>query len=347
VKKFISYPSIHQFRNVVKQISLHAAYIGKDENDNPIYDGTLPKPIVTFTGTVKIHGTNSSVCFNAKEGLWTQSRSRIITPENDNAGFAAFVYSKQLAFLNFIGDIQESHQIDLDRNTISIYGEWCGKGIQKGVAINELLKMFVVFGAKITPHNEEESAYWIDISNIVAEDEKDKIYNIYQFPIYKIDIDFNDPKASQNKIIDMTLEVEAECPVAKAFGVSGIGEGIVFSSNYKGNNYRFKSKGEKHTTSKVKKLSKVDNEKVAKINELVNIIVRPFRLEQGIQETFNTLNGGEIDRKSLGNFIKWVVNDTIKEELDLIVEAELEPKEVSKSISILARNYFFKLEKEN
>ena len=28
----------------------------------------------------------------------------------------------------------------------------------------------------------------------------------------------------------MVLEVEAECPIGKHFGVSGIGEGIVFAS---------------------------------------------------------------------------------------------------------------------
>jgi hypothetical protein len=36
--------------------------------------------------------------------------------------------------------------------TITIYGEWCGGNIQKGVGITNLEKSFFIFGVKITPN---------------------------------------------------------------------------------------------------------------------------------------------------------------------------------------------------
>ena len=90
MKKQISYPKIMQFRNVVADISNRIAYVGKDENGDAIFDRTIPKPVLTFKGTVKLHGTNCGVSYNAESGLWAQSRNGIITPENDNAGFAQF-----------------------------------------------------------------------------------------------------------------------------------------------------------------------------------------------------------------------------------------------------------------
>ena len=74
---------------------------------------------------------------------------------------------------------------------------------------------------------------------------------------YTIDIDFNHPELSQNKIVEYTLEVEEECPVAKEFGFSGIGEGIVFSYSDDEHSYTFKSKGIKHQKSKVKTVKKL------------------------------------------------------------------------------------------
>ena len=67
---------------------------------------------------------------------------------------------------------------------------------------------------------------------------------------------------SQNKFIELVEEVEKECPVSKQFNVSGIGEGIVWTTEYKGETYRFKTKGEKHSVSKVKTVVPIDIEKI-------------------------------------------------------------------------------------
>ena len=50
------YPSIGQYRNVIKEIKDSSSYVGKDEDGNPIFDRTKKAPTLTFTGTTKLHG---------------------------------------------------------------------------------------------------------------------------------------------------------------------------------------------------------------------------------------------------------------------------------------------------
>lgn len=134
--------------------------------------------------------------------------------------------------MELFNQVKERHNLDLTQNTISIYGEWAGKGIQKSVAISNLDKSMFIFGVKITPHPKDEDdktpAYWVDSSYL--RNNECKIYNIDDYETYEIEIDFNYPQLAQNKIIDMTIAVEDECPVGKAFGHVGIGEGIVLYS---------------------------------------------------------------------------------------------------------------------
>jgi hypothetical protein len=345
MKKMIKFPSIEQFRTVVSNINRHYNFKGLDENGEAIYDASMPKPKLTFKGTVKLHGTNAAVSYNTKGDLWYQSRENIITPEKDNAGFAFFAESNRDVFLGLMLEIAESENINRNENTITIYGEWCGGNIQKGVGITNLPKSFFIFGVKITPHTETEEelkanpAYWVDYTYLESTD--NKIYNINNFTTYTIDIDFNMPQLVQNQLSEMTIDVENECPVAKAFGFSGIGEGIVWSTEINGVVHRFKVKGEKHSSSKVKTLAAVDVEKLESIQKFVDYAVTESRFNQALENVFP--NQEPIDTKKLGDVIRWVVNDVIKEEMDTMVENNLEPKEVNKYISTSVRDMFFKL----
>ena len=49
---------------------------------------------VTFYGTVKLHGTNASVVVDHEGNFYCQSRNRVITPENDNYGFAEWLHEE-------------------------------------------------------------------------------------------------------------------------------------------------------------------------------------------------------------------------------------------------------------
>lgn len=346
MKKMIKFPSIEQFRNVVATINRNFNYVGLDENGEAIYDPMMPKPIIRFRGTVKLHGTNAGVSYNNEAGVWAQSRENIITSQHDNAGFAFFVESKDTVFRELFDMIATHNNIDCDTNTITIYGEWCGKGIQKGVGISNLeQKTFFVFGVKITPHTETEEeqranpAYWVTSSYV--SDNDNRIYNIEDFQTYSIDIDFFMPELTQNRLSEVTMLVEEQCPVAKAFGFEGIGEGIVWTAEFKGVVYRFKVKGEKHSSSKVKTLAAVDVEKLNSITEFIEYAVTDSRFNQALENIFP--NNEPVDTKKLGDVIRWVVNDIIKEETDTLASNGLEPKDVNKYISTSVRTKFFEL----
>lgn len=340
----IKFPKIHQFRNVVSDVKNKASYNGRDEEGNPIYLPTVIMPKLTFTGTVKLHGTNSSVCYKpSTKEYWVQSKNKIITigKKNDNYDFAKFAYEKEQQFKDMFNILP----IPPDA-TCAIYGEWAGKEIQRNVGISQLPRRFYIFGVKIIPHLENDDAssennnnsYWIS-SNKLKNNEHE-IYNIYDFKTYEIEIDFNSPELAQNKLAELTQEVEKECPVSKFFGISGIGEGIVWTSLYKDNVYMFKVKGDEHSVTKVKTLASCDTEKIKSVNEFVDYSTTKNRFEQGLNEVFSNCSD-ELDIKKLGNLMEWMKKDIYEEEKDTLEKNNLTMKDVNKGISTKVRQMFF------
>lgn len=348
-----SFPSIGQFRDVVKNTIHRARYIGKDENGDPKYDPWKVLPKINFIGTVKLHGTNSSIVRKGDE-TWCQSRERIIDVEKDNAGFAFFVASLGEDTVNemfntiiFLTDGTDHAYREGD--AICIYGEWCGGNIQKSVALNGLPKMFVIFGIKFVANNgdNDEDHRWVPVryaQQIKFEDKQ--VFNIYDFMLFHQEIDFEKPHLAQVELGKFTLDVENECPVGHHFGVDGTGEGIVWRAmdteadrlGFRVDDLVFKVKGEKHSVSKVKTLAAVDVEKVNSIMEFVDNTVTDNRCNQGLDKLRE--QGLEIEMVNLGPFIKFISNDVFKEELDTLIASGLTPKEVGKAISVKARNWF-------
>jgi hypothetical protein len=80
-----------------------------------------------MTITQKIHGSNAQIFIWEDENginLKTGSRTRWITPEDDNFGFAKFVYGNATEIIQTLG---------LGRH----YGEWAGPGINAGEGLAE------------------------------------------------------------------------------------------------------------------------------------------------------------------------------------------------------------------
>lgn len=314
------YPSIEQFRNLIRDVRNNHDYQGKDEEGNPIYQHKTNYPTLKFQGTVKLHGTNSGIAKYSDGRIEFQSRQRVLTLDKDNAGFMAAMMNKDLSFL-FNGLSFKDYAV--------VYGEWCGGNIQKGVAINGLEKMFVIFGIKVDD-------VWVELPKDLY-DNINGIYNILQFRTYDIEIDFNHPELVQNEIIEMTTAVEECCPVGKFFNKEGVGEGIVFTCTTN-QDLKFKSKGEKHSASKVKKLNTVDTESMGSINEFIELAVTENRLEQGI--SYFKENNIEVDVKNTGQFLGWIVKDVLKEEKDTLVASGLDEKKVKNVIVNKARIWF-------
>lgn len=79
--------------------------------------GSTPRFHKYLTITQKINGTNAAVVI--LDGIVSaQSRKRVITPDNDNYGFARWVYDNAGALTDVLG--YGVH-----------FGEWFGEGIQK------------------------------------------------------------------------------------------------------------------------------------------------------------------------------------------------------------------------
>ncbi len=344
-KRFITFGSIGQFRQVLKTVTEVAKFVRLDENNNPIYNHSATMPIITGTVTEKIHGSNAAVCYSEPDGMWFQSRKNIITSEQDNAGCAFFAATKMDVWLEIINTLACDYNINLCENIISVYYEWCGGNIQKSSAVSGLDKRAIIFQHfKVSPieHSEDEVSCW-HATNHASFNEHD-IYNIMNFPNYLVVIDFDRPSIAQNKLIKMVEEdIEPNSPVGKQFGVDGnVGEGVVITFEYKGSIQRFKVKGEKHSKSRVKTLKPVNIIKEQKKIDFVNTVAcTPSRLEQAWQVVFgidNELN--EPDIKFTGDFLRAVIKDVMKEEMDLIAETGCEPKELNPMISKSARIWF-------
>ena len=121
--------------------------------------------------TEKIDGTNASIyigpyisgdaqCIgiqyteNVPLGMWAGSRTRWITPENDNFGFAAWAKANAEELF----DLGEGHH----------FGEWWGSGIQRGYGYKNGERFFSLFNAaRWTEH--DRPTYQIPNDNPTAE----------------------------------------------------------------------------------------------------------------------------------------------------------------------------------
>ena len=342
----IKFPSISQFRNVVRHVQQQSRFAGKDENGDAIYDTSRELPTLEFRGTVKLHGTNAGIVYDVKTGAFEfQSRERVLAIGNDNAGFA-LAMSNTDDVLEFImaSIYTQFGRGETNLSKIAVFGEWCGAGIQKGVAVSALPKMFVIFAAKLIREEGFEDS-WVDVNKCYEISHPAyKIYSIFDFPTYVVNIDFSRPELAQNEMIALTEEVEAECPVGAAFDEFGIGEGVVWTCVTPGWNDSgtwFKVKGEKHSTSKVRTLASVDVEAVATMHEFVDNVVTEARLEQGLDNLVREQQK-PFEMTSMGDFIRWVFNDIMKEELDVIVASQIDPKKIGGLVANKARPWFVK-----
>lgn len=359
MQRFINMGSIEQFRTVVKNVQFSSQYKGQDEDNKPIYDKTAKAPTLLVKYSEKTHGTNMGVSYNNKAGFWVQSRNNMITPEEDNAGCAFAAHTNKDAWIKIIYDLSKEYSIDLDKEIITIYAEWAGGNIQKSANVSGIDKLAIIFDYfKVSPleYNEDDKSEWFEtcvvesISNkttcVWVDNSEYRIFNVNNIPMATgfININFERPDLANNELIEIMERFEKNSPIAKFFGVpDNIGEGIVCSFfDNKGTKQNFKVKGEAHSNSKIKTLKAVDSEKEQnKIDFVNNHAIKGFRLEQAWQHCFGIENEKtEPSMTAMGDFIRFIVNDTIKEESDLMIKAGLEPKEINSLISKVSRSWF-------
>ncbi|MEL6553091.1 MAG: RNA ligase family protein [Cyanobacteria bacterium J06621_11] len=318
--EMIRWPSIELFHNLRR--SLMAAEV---------------TPTLTYRTKIKLDGTNGAVQVLPSGKVVAQSRSQIITPENDNAGFATWVDKNKDRFATCAKD-----------EHVTIFGEWCGKGIQKRTAISEIdRKIFTVFAVRLADVS-RDSCRWViepdEISRYVPEH-----VDVYVLPFFgaEIVLDFADEEGLKGAIahLNQTIsEVENLDPWVKAtFGIEGIGEGLVLypdpDNTVERRSYSdllFKAKGLKHQVVKTKKPVQVDPEKAESIDEFVSLFVTSNRCKQGVAEGCS----GKLEMPQTGNFLKWVCMDVQKESKAELEVAGLTWKDVSKAVGKAAREWY-------
>jgi len=335
MKKFTD---IESFKHIVKAVRIRHRY--NHDNDN--------FPTISFTGTVKLHGTNVGVrrYFDHSTNRFSyeaQGRNDPLTIKDDNYGFAKFVSEIPIKYWDSLfNTIDRWNNYDPTKVVITIFGEWIGKGIQKKVAVSKLdPKQFVIFDIHVLYDNNSgnyltnEKFFQFPIMTY-------PVYNILNADTYEIEIDFNNPEIAAEKLTELTLNVDVKCPWGKLFDIEAPGEGIVWRpDNGKDTNLYFKTKGSSHKVTKENKLIPVDPELVANIEQCVDVILTNVRLEQGWTELFTKV-AVEPDIKHIGNYLKWVGQDCKKEEMITIVANNLTWREVSKEIMRRAKEYFLR-----
>lgn len=290
-------------------------------------------PSVTYRAKVKVHGTNAGVRIDPDGTVTALSRSSVITLEKDNAGFARWVAERSDAFAS------------LARNfTIVVFGEWCGPGIQKGVAVCGIpKKVFAVFGIRV-PEADGLAAEPAYLHEMVGH-----IPDVHVIPWFNdgetFTVDWTAEGDALQPVLDAVnarvSEVETEDPwVSSTFGVKGLGEGLVFYPTGRGDSYKafssfvFKAKGEKHNTVARTKPAQASATSVEALADFVDLVLTEARLEQGLSVV------GGADPKKMGDFLKWVNGDLVKETAAELEASKLPPKEAYRACTNHARDWF-------
>lgn len=339
MSRFIDFGSIGQFRSIVKYIN--------SKYQKPI------DPIVVI-GTEKIHGTNASICYS-KDGFWVQSRKNIITKEKDNSDCASIAYQYEDEWTSIVMDLVSEYEIDLEKEIVSIFFEWCGGNIQKKSCVSGMEKKAIIFNHfKVSPiekeidDNGDETGFrWIEtkIGEKFVENPESNIYNVRNFPTVKLEIDFSELHTAIDKMSVLVDKVETNSGISNFFNKpENIGEGWVwtFIDKY-GDLQRFKTKGDKHSKSNVKKLESVDIETEQAKIDFSNYATPAWRLEQAWQTVFGIENDiMEPSMKGIGKFLSAVMADVYKEEKDILEEKGLTQKQVNPLIAQISKNWFIK-----
>lgn len=322
----IAWPEIESFHNIRKYTQSH-----------PEICESCTQTV--YKGKIKLHGSNAAIQILRSGEVIPQSRTTVLTPESDNAGFAKWVKNSE--------DIWK--KVAFTHQDIVVFGEWCGPGIQKGVAVSQIPnRAFAIFAIYLV----SSDTMMVDPESIKALI-GDSIPDTYVLPwaTDSIVVDWAASADELSPIVDKingwVFEVEKCDPwVKEIFGVEGLGEGLVFyprpvtSREYYVNtskeyfsNLVFKAKGEKHKVVAAKAPAQIDPEVAANADAFAKLVLTEARLEQGVGVV-------GLDMKNTGKFLDWTIKDVMKETNDELAASNLTWPQVQKPISEMARKWF-------
>jgi hypothetical protein len=326
VSSVVSWGSIELLHNVVRTLTaLH---------ETPAED-QRPLPVVRYRAKVKLHGSNCAVQVTP-DGVYTQSRTAMLTPESDYKGFAAWVRDHRAYFAGL-------------RPGLVVFGEWCGPGVERGMAVSQVdHKLFVVFAVRDGDHTIVEPD---ELRALLPAEGAPAALHVLPWDGEPVTIDYRSREQLDRVAAALSARVaavEREDPWVRAtFGISGLGEGLVFyPRDVDGAPARtdpvslaglmFKAKGEKHRTAGAAAAVQVTPTVVGGVDEFVALMVTEPRLQQGL----STVCGGVVDPRQTGKFLAWIAADVRKESVAELEAAGLTWPQVDKAVQTRARAWF-------
>ncbi len=217
---------------------------------------------------------------------------------------------------------------------VIVAGEFCGPGVQRGVAVSKVPKCLAIVSVYI---NGEWVPDW-KFADIC--DEGARIYHIGKAGFLEHELRLEDVAASEATIKELVDEVERKCPFTLAIGgESGQGEGIVWKATEDCGDpsFWFKSKGDLLSVSHSDKLpaSAVEKENRDRVEDFARAVVTEVRLEQS-WEYLEQKNA-----TGLGSFLKWVLDDCLVEENREMEELKIPKGKFSPAVTAIAKPWFW------
>jgi hypothetical protein len=291
-------------------------------------------PVVEYRAKVKLHGTNCAVQITA-DGVVAQSRTALLSPTSDYKGFAVWAHAHRDYFAALPAGLV-------------LFGEWCGPGVEKGMAISQAqTKIFALFairqGDGTMVHDPERIRALLPAAGAPAQ------LFVLPWEGAPVTIAFGDRGSLEvvaSALSARVAEVEREDPwVKRALGISGLGEGLVFypvrvdgapAAGERQEQLMFKAKGEKHRTAGTRQAVEIDPSVVASVDEFVALMVTEARLRQGLTEACD----GAREPKGTRKFLAWMAADVRKESTAELAASGLAWGDVEKAVQARAREWF-------
>lgn len=332
---FIQFPSIVQFNNVYTRET---------------WEGLETRRTLTYRAKIKLHGGNVSISVSPTGEVQAQSRNSIITPEDDFHNFFDH-FNTQLPLFAAAKRAQR----------VTFYGEWAGKGIQKGDAIQQIEgKRFFIFavGLDTAPHWQDDTKtvpMWMitnpqDIESLLPEGlDRDLIRVLPYEDETPLVFNFNDEAQVKSTLDIVNRSVEAleekDPYISRVFGVDYRGEGFVLVPDATLENpistedygrLVFKAKTDRHRVRKQGKAASAREPLPQSALDFVDTFVTPQRVAQAASEVCEE----HVDMTSMGKVLAWIMADVQKEAADELAQMDIPFSKLKSSIADATRNHF-------
>lgn len=293
-----------------------------------------PLPTVEYQAKVKLHGMNAGIQVLPDGRVLAQSRHHIV--DSGFEGFPAFVAQTQDRWRRWLRTAEP----------VIVFGEWCGPGVQKGMAVSQLeRKIFAIFALQVGYGEEAE----VFVDPVLLRKMLPEHPDVFVLPWYRegaVTLDFAaSNEAEMGDINALILAVEKEDPwIVGTFGVSGLGKGLVYYPHEKHHTTAprrlgrtmWKAKGERHKTVNQKTRVQMAPEVVASAVAYAELMLPEGRLRQAVTEACD----GTPSQQRTGDFMRWIVCDVEKEGQAELAAAGLEWRQVKGPVSKYARAWF-------